>query len=821
MKRFVLVMAVGLSVQFAQAQFSVPEGVISEGAQPSPPTRNVVVGDIDGDGIQDLVFSTTQQLSKVFLRKGISAFPYFSFNVRVLADRYANSILTDIDGDGDIDVFLYLLERPNGEEGFLGWKANDGFGNFGPTQSVPNEGGAGARVAIADDIDQDGDQDILYTVVLSSSEEFEQGVVWLENDGEGEFTSHVISTIGGYALGVEDIDGDDDKDLLISELFDDRIACFINNNNETLNFLASQPTIDFPSEIHVDDFNEDGNPDVVVVATSAARLIGYHENLGTNPVSFSPATIVNNASGRPSTNAHAVDFDNNGTVDIVWTSLNAQNAGWFSNDGTGEFSDAGILLTGERTYQFEPLFIDDDEFIDFVNVCRSSPRFTGIALNENGESLDPIRFDIKSIVESPVSILPFQNDLDPREEFFVVNGNADFVSVFNITGQVSAEAFTIGLQNPTSNLIRIDADDDEDSDFALSYSEGLALISKAGDTFLLSLLEGNQSVDYIEQHDLNSDGLSDIIGSSMEDNSIYVWLNSETGFSAPQAVTASLAENSRFTFTSSDSGTLSAGLIYSEIGTGNIVNLPHTGGATFGSPVILATPSFTPKIFRVGDLQGNGLTDLLVSSEGGIFKYENDDSAFLNFDGPVDFVSNISKLLLADVTGDNLPDLIALRPGQNSSVKFYENIGNGFFFLEQQTGINNLTDISFTNYNDDSRTDLVLLRSSPEEIFVSLNFYPEISGILPQGSSADETQISLQSYPNPTTGHFRLLNPEQIMDETVHLTVYSMEGKIVHELPNMSKYDEVNVAHLPVGNYALTLTGTESRNRHFLKFTKQ
>jgi hypothetical protein len=125
-------------------------------------------------------------------------------------------------------------------------------------------------------LDQDGDQDILYT----NGDAFDyippqgrpwHGVQWLENKGNIEFDFHRITNFTGATnVRSTDIDNDDDLDLFAVSAFniwdDPNSQSFIwLENDGTMNFIkheiSKNPTHLLTCE--PGDFNNDGLMDVV------------------------------------------------------------------------------------------------------------------------------------------------------------------------------------------------------------------------------------------------------------------------------------------------------------------------------------------------------------------------------------------------------------------------------------------------------------------------------------------------------------------------------------------------------------------------------
>jgi hypothetical protein len=182
---------------------------------PAPgPGKLAAVGDVNGDGIADVVRGPNRSVGEVWLGNGdakmhrpVLAFPYVEERVRAI-------VLADVDGDGDLDVAMlveavgYSLSTTS-----LSVLHNDGSGRF--TSVVPPlPTGYPTTLLAAGDLDADGDQDLLVG----------PSVIWT-NNGTGVFqpssTWLRIQTAqdSTNATALADLDGDGDTDAYISNIY--------------------------------------------------------------------------------------------------------------------------------------------------------------------------------------------------------------------------------------------------------------------------------------------------------------------------------------------------------------------------------------------------------------------------------------------------------------------------------------------------------------------------------------------------------------------------------------------------------------------------
>lgn len=180
------------------------------------------------------------------------------------------STLADIDGDG-IEDLLYLTGISKSSNSSLIVRLADGDGTYGASQTYDAKpaGDLTARTAIslaAGDIDGDGDIDV---VIANSGSQ----VVNLMNDGSGLFAgaATVATNVTATEIDLADINGDGVLDIVAAGT-STYLAILAGNGDGT---FENRELYDVDSEINyldIGDINEDGVLDIVALGDSSETI---------------------------------------------------------------------------------------------------------------------------------------------------------------------------------------------------------------------------------------------------------------------------------------------------------------------------------------------------------------------------------------------------------------------------------------------------------------------------------------------------------------------------------------------------------------------
>ncbi|SFV71792.1 hypothetical protein MNB_SV-13-205 [hydrothermal vent metagenome] len=268
----------------------------------------------------------------------------------------------DIDNDGDIDI-LSEHETNRYTERTIVWSKNDGNQNFTDQNISLASKDIGSIQLI--DMDKDGDIDFLsYRTDTNTT-------VWYQNDGSQNFTEHSIFVrdVRNHTLITSDLDGDGNMDIVsvVDLEKDEPIKWYKNDGNQNFSehILISQ--IDYPRAIKIVDIDADGDLDLLIGSDEEIGIISWYENDGNQ--NFIGKGVYSGEFYSPEfIKVDAQDIDGDGDLDIISTfnDYGRDQMAWHENDGNQGFI-AHSLNTSTR-YNDKNIFvdIDGDGDLDYV-----------------------------------------------------------------------------------------------------------------------------------------------------------------------------------------------------------------------------------------------------------------------------------------------------------------------------------------------------------------------------------------------------------------------------------------------------------------------
>ena len=342
------------------------------------------IGDLDGDGDIDILFSERGEKSQVWLNNGQGEFNQRTeaFNFSVSGGYNKPIMLGDIDQDGDLDAII--------EKGIV---LNDGTGFFDQaTLKLTALFPAGLA-----DLNQDGHLDVL-------------GYYFWENNGSGDFTHNNNETglIFEHA-SFADIDNDGDIDawivdttingnIIFSIIFNDGKGNFTEttqidefNNSIKADMETADGQLNLANKVALGDIDNDGDIDAIITSYGGEFSQGsFKLEGGENKI------WLNNGQGHYtasehilseknfSTDSQLVDIDNDGDLDFlvmefevdsfpynepekakIQATTNGHLTIWLNN-GQGDFTKSAKKVAGFSGTKLSVADLNKDGFKDII-----------------------------------------------------------------------------------------------------------------------------------------------------------------------------------------------------------------------------------------------------------------------------------------------------------------------------------------------------------------------------------------------------------------------------------------------------------------------
>ncbi|MDQ4079281.1 MAG: FG-GAP-like repeat-containing protein [Gemmatimonadota bacterium] len=369
------------SAQFTDVTNEAGFPTTSVGGEGAPTA--LAAGDVDGDGTDDLLVSTT-----LFRVQGGFVRDVTERSNISLPQGASHATFADYDNDGWLDLFVIGGER----RGRL--LRNRGDGTFEEVTADARVADVGeARRALFVDLDHDGDLDLLLVGPAGRSV--------YRNNLDGTFTSltsglgRLIGGSGAWDAVYADFDGDGRTDLFVTG--DNAIALLHNDAVEGFRdvTLTSGIASSGGPAAAAGDYDNDGAVDLFVSSSEPALWLNRGD--GTFTRDQRSRGTLGALGSMPGVAARFIDYDNNGWLDLVVGGSSGLHV--LRNDGAGRFLDRSSVIpeplrvAGASTIVVSD--VDDDGDQDLVLIDgRGVPR---LLRNDGGNSNLAINVELKAL----------------------------------------------------------------------------------------------------------------------------------------------------------------------------------------------------------------------------------------------------------------------------------------------------------------------------------------------------------------------------------------------------------------------------------------
>ena len=656
--------------------------------------QNLAAGDLNGDGIADLVVpnGNTSNVSVLLGNRDGSFQPFALFTAGALPFHAA---IADFNGDGKNDVAITII---SGVSILLG----DGRGNLG-APTVVATGTSPSRVVVAD---FNGDRKLDLAVTNLGSND----VSILLGRGDGTFAPAVNVSVGmgpdGIATGDFNHDGKVDLAIANSGVAlghnqgpnPNTVQILLGNGRGGLTPASVIPVQKEPLVVLVADINKDNKQDIAVSSGSGfvSELLGNGNGSFQQPRTFKIAPTANNMA--------LADFNGDGNVDIsvtvsnVTIPQNLTNIITLFGDGTGNFRpvntpsgrDPSAVIAGDFNH---------DGKADYITANFDSNTVAVVLGMGNSRFFDAgAGVPDRTTFSNSTIAADFNNDgvLDlavANTGLIGALGNNVTVLLGNKSGGFEASgSFGTGTQ-PTA-LAAADLNHDgildlvvADAGTNLDNEDVSVLLGKGNGAFLKAshFSSGLGSPSSVAVADFNGDGNMDAV---LTENGTFVNGisllpgNANGGFVNSKTIVAGGDRLSHITAAdfNHDGKT---DIAYYDLDSGNVLVQLGNGDGTFKPATIAVSLGIFGTTFTVGDFNHDGILDIAAEDSGEVVVLLGDGTGKFNVtavvvEGTESGFAFVPSLLVGDFNGDGFLDIVA-PDGFGETISFLPGNGDGTF----------------------------------------------------------------------------------------------------------------------------------------------
>lgn len=704
------------------------------------PVRTLATGDLNNDGIIDIISTDANSFSFILTGNGDGT---FSDGPNLGTGSTSTGItLADFNKDGLLDIAV----ANSLVSGTVSIRLNSGGGSF--ASAVGYSAGSFPVWIRSGDFNLDGNIDLVTANYVGDN------VSVLLGSGTGTFGAPTNFTVGngpGF-LAIGDYNGDNIVDLAVTNSSDDNVSILIGSGTGSFASAVNYGVGNNPQGIVVGFFNSDAVPDLAIANDyddNVSMLLGVGDGTfgtATNfTVSDSPKEIV------------AVDINGDGLVDVVTSNGGGvgspDKASVLISNGDGTFKTVKIFSAGPDPMAVASADFNNDGRMDLVVGGNHGTNNISILLNNDPlvntstsiTSIDPPF----GITDQEITIHGSAFDNTPSNNTVTFDGLPATVisaSQFKLVAKVpmSAPGLAIvlvsngnGTSSSPSNFFGLtpnqggtfasfvnytagdaprgtaagDFNEDGNIDLAVPNSTDnnvKILIGNGTDTFIAGNASAVGSSPYaIVAADFNNDGHLDLSTVHFGTNQLSILLG--IGDGTFQSFTTSSTGGGSISLVAADfdlNGYID--LATANLGADNLSILLSNGDGTFGTPTNFAVGD-QPEGIIEGDFNGDGYPDLATAN-----LFSNNISVLINNgDGTFGAASSYSiggqgkEIAAGDFDNDGDLDLVAAN-FSSSNVSVFLGNGNGTFSTAIQYAAGNQPEaVTIGDFNNDGNLDIV------------------------------------------------------------------------------------------------------------------
>lgn len=490
-----------------------------------PRVYSLAVGDLDGDGDLDKVFTAASGSKTALYWVRENGAPAQALLITDTLSAGSIVQLADLDGNQAPDFFT---TPENNDFGKMYWYANDGAGNFSAPKDIDTSFFDRINQPQLADLDLDGDSDIIFI------RDYSLGI--FRSNGNGTFGPLETNPVGALNIAIGEIASDGYPDILIGA---EKHLYHIKNDGSG-HFPANPAEFLFPNKISwssalvISDMNADGLGDLVshyngYGSTGCSVVYGTPEGEPgayrvVYPTLDDPATLL-------------ADLDGDGLNDLLAASEGSSELAWFPNAGNATFPEKKVVDT--TAYNMRVLRVADlnkDSIPDILGFMWFDGKLVWYPNAGSGKFLPRQTIGNFALHGSYLyfKILDWDgdNDLDilqlPKtpSRLFRNDGKGNF------TVDTLQQDFYFGM-----TLDAMDYDGDGDTDLAVQAGEDLYWVLNDGKDYLYANPNPQPDSSFFNpvfspissSYDFDGNGTPDFLASSKNQSALRVSLSFNIG----------------------------------------------------------------------------------------------------------------------------------------------------------------------------------------------------------------------------------------------------------------------------------------------------
>lgn len=626
-----------------------------------------VAGDFDRDGHVDLAVLNASQI-EIHANDGSGQFG--APTTLGLASSASRLATADLNGDGWLD---FVTQGETSVDVLM----SDGAGGYLPVTTASTGASFESRGLALGDFNEDG----LVDAVSADTSASPGGFALLLNSGTSLSSGIPVAGVPSVAVDAGDVNLDGHLDVVVSQSLTTRLSLYAGDGAGGFAAPVEVNVGCKPVQAKVTDLDVDGLPDLVVACFQQGTVAVL---MGTDEMTWGPAVAY---TGVSPDGVELVDFDRNGTLDVLVTGTSTNEGAVLLNDGTGALSLVTAYMASAMLRHVSVGDFDGNGWPDVAAIVQGAGLRDAIFLNTTPRA-EGLPFPASRVVlpgRAVVDAQPARLDPDGWMDLVVLTDSPRELHRLRGLGGGSFEPMGAPIAVPG----------------ALSFALG----------------------------DVTGDGSIDVV--TADGAAHTVMIHSELG---PQMHVASDARQVVVRDLDRD-GLLD--LAWTNTGSGTVsVVRGAAAGATLTTPL---PQGAVPHDLMTGDVNGDGHPDLVVidRTNGMVYTLAGDSTGAFTAGDPMGCAAQPLGGLLADVDADGALDLLMPDAyGVTPSVALALNMGDGRFncggtvtvaYTQAET-----RGLAAFDADGDGDSDLVSVLSAPGQFSVSpwdgsmYGFSPEV-----------------------------------------------------------------------------------------------